>query len=216
MITIGLTQRVEWLADRGERCDCLDQRWAAWLEALGFRPVPIPNRLDDLTDYLAATGIRGVILTGGNDVPGIDQPRNPAPERDGLEARLIECCTERGTPLLGVCRGMQMLASYHGAKLTPVPGHVRRRHAINVPRGAIMPLQDGRSVNSFHDYGILDASRIGEDWNVSGHAPDGSIEAIAHRSHRLWGIMWHPERGPDPQDDDLLKAFFGESSTCDA
>ncbi len=111
---------------------------------------------------------------------------------------------------------MQVLAIHHGAELTTVQGHVRQRHPLTVPRGAIMPLQDGRDVNSYHDYGILDGSRLGPEWEVCGRAPDGCVEAIAHRTHRLWGIMWHPERESVPQDNDLLKTLFEEAPACDA
>ena len=216
MTVIGLTQRVEVLADRGVRRDCLDQAWATWLDALGFRPVPIPNGLSNVGGFVAATRIEGIILTGGNDLATSDAPRNAAPERDRLEHALIDLAIVSGIPLLGVCRGMQMLAAHEGVTLSAVEGHVRRRHALNVSSGSIMPLRDGRTVNSFHDYGIHDTTSLGADWCVCARAPDGTLEAIAHRARPHWGIMWHPEREPVPREDDLIASLFEGHRPCDA
>lgn len=137
----------------------------------------------------------GIILTGGNDLAAYG---GDAPERDELEQFLIQYSVEQEIPLLGVCRGMQMILNQFGAKLRKVEGHVRVEH----------PLSNGDTVNSFHSWGATECYRplIPEAWSA-----DGVLEAVTHQDH-LWihGIMWHPERyhPPRKQDIQFLKEVF--------
>jgi gamma-glutamyl-gamma-aminobutyrate hydrolase PuuD len=205
---IGLTQRVEWLPDRGERRDCLDQAWTTFFCSHGFVPIPIPNRIDVVDTLFDQIGIGGVILTGGNDLDVLDEPRNPAPERDALERKLIDECSQRNLPVLGVCRGMQMLVTYHGGKLSPVEGHAGTRHPLSGNNGCHLKLDDRVEINSFHDYGIH-REDMGEEFTAAALAPDDTVEAVAHRRLKQWGIMWHIERGnPDSRDAQLLNQLF--------
>jgi putative glutamine amidotransferase len=208
MIRLGLTQRVETVPGREERRDCLDQAWTRLLVQNAFRPVPLPNGASDAKAWIDELGLEGVILTGGNDLGRLPGATNAAPERDRFESRLLEACAERGLPVLGVCRGLQMLVSAAGGELQVVEDHVATRHGITArPRRGI-PLADRDEVNSFHRFGIP-ADAVGRDLEAVAFAPDGSIEAVVHRSLPHWGIMWHPERSPQHREDlELLRALF--------
>ncbi len=71
-----------------------------------------------------------------------------------------------------------------------------------------MPLSVRETVNSFHNYGIQ-AEHLSQSLIPLATAPDGSIEAIVHRSRRQAAVMWHPERAPhDPQDREMIRNFF--------
>ncbi len=169
--------------------------------------MPIPNRLSDPGAFLDALGIQGVILSGGNDLAGAPQASTVAPERDRLEAQLIETCAQRDVPLLGVCRGLQHLVVHYGGRLSAIDRHVGHHHPITV-RSGVLPLADRIEVNSYHDYGANETD-LGPHLRAAAVAPDGSVEAVAHGSRRQWGIMWHPERAPrDPRDLDLMSALF--------
>jgi putative glutamine amidotransferase len=109
MKRIGLTQRVEVVPSYGERRDCLDQNWARFLLEAGLLPVPLSNAVSDVTAYVDALELDGVVLTGGNDPSSLSGARNTAPERDRFESLLVTHCRERKLPLIGVCRGMQVL-----------------------------------------------------------------------------------------------------------
>lgn len=207
---IGLTQRVEVVEGRGERRDCLDQAWYAVVRDAGFLPVALPNRAELAADLLEGLDLRGVILTGGNDLADRPGARNAAPERDALERALLVACGERELPLLGVCRGMQLLVVACGGSVVPVAGHVAAPHALELRGGAgSLPLEARELVNSFHDFGVA-AGDLPDDLVPLAAAPDGTLEAVAHRHRRQWGIMWHPERAPhDPRDRALVRAVFG-------
>jgi putative glutamine amidotransferase len=204
---VGLTQRVEHLSDRDERRDALDQQWAALIEHAGLMPVPIPNLLRDPAEFVDTMDLALIVLTGGNDLAHLRGASNPAPERDATEARLLDHATTRRLPVLGACRGMQMMVAHSAGTLIRVDGHVRRPHVIDVLDDRGWPLRDRRVVNSFHNWG---AGREALGALVAlAVAPDGTVEAACHPALPQVCVMWHPERSPqDPADVDLIRALL--------
>ena len=203
---VGVTQRVEDLAARGERRDALDQAWAPWVGSAGDIPVAIPNRLDDVVGFVHELQLDAFVLTGGNDLSHLHGATNTAAERDATETTLLQLATDEGLPVLAVCRGMQMLVDFWGGSVTRIDGHVATTHEID-RRFSPWPLRAG-PVNSFHDWGI-GPDAVGAALEVLATASDGSVEAVAHRTLAQVGIMWHPERAePDPADRELLAVLL--------
>lgn len=196
MKTVAISQRVDAYPDRNERRDALDQRLCQWLVAAGYLPVPVPNGLglDRLQIWLSTVEPASIILSGGNDI-------GEAVERDNTEHQLLIHAQECSMPVLGICRGMQMMAVWAGGVLKPVKGHSRTRHEVC---GELVG-----EVNSFHNYSLA-ACPAG--FSVTARAEDGCIEAIRHESLAWEGWMWHPEREVIfmPQDIQRLKVIFGE------
>jgi putative glutamine amidotransferase len=153
-----------------------------------------------------------LVIAGGADVEparygaGRD-PRTgpPARERDTWELALIRAALAAGTPLLGICRGMQLLNVALGGTLvqhldghavdegvvgthtvTPVPG---TRYAAIVPGPASVP--------TYHHQAI---GRTAAPLRESAHADDGTVEAV-ETTDGTWvlGVQWHPEMGDDPR-----------------
>jgi len=211
---IGLTQRVEHLTDRDERRDCLDQAWAALLLEAGCLPVPLPNQPGQAQTLLEGLQLGGVVLTGGNDLANLPEAKNTAGERDDFERELLGICTARQLPVLGVCRGLQLMVQHHGGRLVRLEGHVRQPHPI-IPRQSPLPTLPRAEVNSFHAFGTR-PDLLPSGLAAAGVAPDGSVEAVAHRHLPQWAIMWHPERpvrpggGRDERDRAIIQALFGD------
>ena len=197
MKRIVFTQRVEIIESYGERRDCADQNIARFIKACGFLPVPIINDADIVSSFCDAVGAEGILFTGGNDLYAYG---GNAPERDETESCLIDYAEKKGVPLLGICRGMQIIADHYGAKLEKIEGHVRQEHRIT---GII----SRNSVNSYHGMGVLEAS---EPIEVLAQTEDGVIEAIRHVELKMAGIMWHPERvdGFSQEDIIMVKEFY--------
>lgn len=187
---VGVTQRVVLDPDHGERRDALDQRWTGFLAACGLRPLPLPNQAAAALSVLENLPLAGVVLSGGNDLEALG---GGAPERDAVEARILEWALARGLPLLGVCRGMQFLQHSFGIPLERVAGHTAQNHSISA-EGEI------RQVNSFHAWGSRRSCEPLRAWATAG---DGVIEAVRHSEKPIMGIMWHPEREPEPRPADL-------------
>lgn len=209
MLRVGLTQRVEMPGDRNERRDCLDQAWARLLAECSCHPVPLPNAVRDAECYLAEIDLDGVILTGGNDLAHLPQAATAAIERDVFERKLLSYCGGHEVPVLGVCRGLQMLVVHHGGGLSRIADHAGVRHGLAVCDSKVMPLANDRQVNSYHQFGVI-GHDLPADLEVAARAPDGSIEAVFHQHLPQWGIMWHPEREDRFQraDVDLITGLF--------
>lgn len=190
MKRIFISTRVEVLDEIGERRDAVSQEWSHLLHACGLLPVFLPNHLPSILRIGKEIPMDGILLTGGNDLVCCG---GNAPERDEVEAYLLEQAQDKKIPLLGVCRGMQMILKAFGASLCKVQNHTRVEH----------PLQgSGRVVNSFHNWGAYDGGTL----EPLEFAEDGVIEAARHPALPITGIMWHPERYHPFRDEDLL--FF--------
>ena len=191
MKRLGITQRVENLHHYAERRDCLDQRWAFMALQLGYLPLPLPNLATDQVPMLLDNlQLDGVLLSGGNSIASL-QPgsEDSAPERDRFESALLEQAIERKLPLIGVCRGMQLINFELGGRLSPITGHVAERHSITQEGDVQFP----EIVNSYHNWAI---PRDGLAAELTPLAFDlaGNVEAFECSEKNLLGIMWHPER----------------------
>ena len=188
-----MTQRRDAIAGRDETRDALDVRLGGLLWTLGFLPIPlcsaIASACGDTTEdaraaaeYLDALAPEGIVLSGGNDI-------GQAPERESLERAALAYARLHRVPVLGICRGMQMIHVHQGGELMPQIGHVAVAHTVT---GGWLE-KGRRTVNSYHDQGVS-GNALGDDLEALAWAEDGSVEALRHCDLPWLGIMWHPER----------------------
>ncbi|GAB7107202.1 gamma-glutamyl-gamma-aminobutyrate hydrolase family protein [Streptomyces phaeofaciens JCM 4814] len=166
----------------------------------------------DAPDHAAATVARldGLVVAGGPDVEPVHygaerDPRTgpPARERDAWELALIDAALAAGVPLLGVCRGMQLLNVALGGTLTQhIDGHaevvgVFGEHPVKPVPGTLYAgvVPEECAVPTYHHQAV---DRLGSGLVASAHAADGTVEAIELPS-AAWvlGVQWHPEMGED-------------------
>lgn len=195
------TQRVEVIESYKERRDCADQRIADFIYACGYLPIPVPNRDELMESFVEVVKPCGIVLTGGNSL--VEYGGN-APERDAVDCELIRIAIKDGIPLYGFCRGMQSILHYFGNALVNVQGHVATRHEIIGVSGV-------REVNSYHNQACIELQEDGE-LEIISQCSDGIIEEVKHRTLRIWGTMWHPEREMLFQETDIdkVKTMFGD------
>jgi putative glutamine amidotransferase len=169
------------------------------LEA-GGRPVVLPGSVSgDLLDV-----VDGVILTGGGDIDprrygGSPEDGNDVDEqRDAEEIALVHRVLAAGIPLLGVCRGLQILAVAFGGTLRSDLGmsHIcpEAGHRVDTaPESLSAELLGSRPVvTSLHRQAIADP---GPNWRPTAWAGDGVIEAVewVAGDWPVLGVQWHPE-----------------------
>ena len=213
MKRIAVSQRVEYVTHRGETRDCLDQAWTSLISDLGATILPIPNQLKDVHSWLQLFEVDGVVLTGGNDLSFLRGAVNTSQERDRTESGILQYAARFGVPVLGVCRGMQVMNHYFCGSLTAVEGHAGESHEVSLI-GDKNPLQKLKfqsefRANSFHNWSIS-TEDLGENLIPLVIDKDRYIEAFKHESLPFWGIMWHPERESEETVDsrNLLRSIF--------
>ncbi|WP_055589452.1 gamma-glutamyl-gamma-aminobutyrate hydrolase family protein [Peterkaempfera griseoplana] len=205
-------------------------RWGVWEDRAALLPTVYPQLVqsagglavmvppDDPERAPAATArLDGLLVAGGPDVsPALyGLPRHPrtaatAPERDRWESALIRAALAAGLPLLGVCRGMQLLNVVCGGTLVqhlpeavghdghcPSPG-VFTRHPVRPVAGTalaeLLPEAEA-SVPTYHHQAV---DRLGSGLRVCARAADGTVEAVeAEGPGFVLGVQWHPERDHD-------------------
>ena len=193
MKKVIFTQRIDFIKNYNEIRDSIDQNLSKLLIQAKYLPIPVPNQLglsknneqkiakSIINDWLLAINPDAVVLSGGND---IGQYTN----RDETEKFLIEWAQIKKIPVLGICRGMQIMNIWAGGTLERVDNHVGVRHKLNI-KGSLDKWPS--EVNSFHTWGIHYCS---SDFEIKAKSNDGVIMAIKHISLPWEGWMWHPER----------------------
>jgi putative glutamine amidotransferase len=198
-------------------------RWRVWELEAALLPAGYPRLVQragglaamlppDAPEHAAATVARldALVIAGGPDVEpvryGAEQdPRTgpPARERDAWELALIEAALAARIPLLGICRGMQLLnVALGGTLVQHIDGHaevpgVFGRHPVKpVPGtlyGGVVP--EETYVPTYHHQAV---DRLGAGLVASAHAADGTVEAVELPSAGwVLGVQWHPEMGED-------------------
>ena len=184
-------------------------------EAGGLAVVLVPDEglleaPDEVLDLLD-----GLLLAGGADIDpsayGADahpETKGTVPERDTFEIALTRRALERDLPLLGICRGMQVLNVAHGGTLrqevAPDGSNPHRRalgtfegseHKVTVEPGSLAAAAIGEEVHTVRCHHHQGVAKLGEGLAVSARAAvDGLVEAIeADNGSWVLGVQWHPE-----------------------
>lgn len=195
------------------------QAYVDALRAEGARVVLLPPERDpsphDVMDLVGR--LDALVIAGGADVepsrygqephPVVQSPR---PDRDDLEVALVAAAVSADLPLLGVCRGMQVMAVAGGGVLEqhlpdavghaghcPAPGRYGT-HGVRTAEGSRLREVLGARVDvpTYHHQGVL--SHPG--YTATAWADDGVVEAIEAPAARFrLGVQWHPEVGTDPR-----------------
>ncbi|MGJ5750342.1 putative glutamine amidotransferase [Streptomyces puniciscabiei] len=199
-------------------------RWGVWELDAALLPAGYPRLVQragglaamlppDAPERAAATLARldGLVIAGGPDVDparyGAErEPRTgpPAPARDAWELALIEAALEAGMPVLGICRGMQLLnVALGGTLVQHLEGHaevvgVFGGHPVKPVPGSLYAgiVPEETTVPTYHHQAV---DRLGAGLVPSAHAADGTVEAVELPADRGWalGVQWHPEMGDD-------------------
>ncbi len=198
-------------------------RWGVWELDAALLPVGYPRLVQEAGGIAAllppddpalaaavVARLDGVVIAGGPDVEPVRygaevHPRTgpPARERDAWELALIEAALAAGTPLLGICRGLQLLnVALGGTLVQHLDGHTGEigsfgTHTVQPVPGTLLAslVPDKDAVPTYHHQAV---DVLGRGLIASAHAEDGTVEA-AELPGPGWvlGVQWHPEMGTD-------------------
>ena len=203
------------------------------LENAGLIPLIVPPLSSADAASAVLDSVAGLVLTGGEDVDPArygekrhEKVLSVNAARDATEVALIKEAQERGTPVLAICRGIQVLNVALGGSLVQdiasqcktdiehdeASARNSRTHEISVEPGSLIAKAMGAehlSVNSFHHQSV---KRVADGMRVTARSPDGVIEGIESTDDNWWvmAVQWHPEEmteSAEPWDRGLFKAF---------
>lgn len=151
----------------------------------------------------------GLLLPGGGDIaPSLYGQENISctdmdPARDSSELYALSQAVEQGKPVLGICRGEQLINVFFGGTLRQdLPGHSRtaerldRLHRVRTAPSFLAALYNTEAiVNSAHHQAV---EIPGTGLRPVQWAPDGTVEALEHDTLPVWAVQWHPERMRGP------------------
>jgi putative glutamine amidotransferase len=202
---------------RGKTLQYLEERMAASVARCGALPVLVPAIADEGALLRFVEELDGLVLTGGADVSPLSYGARPLREawsgdkvRDDYECWLVRWCLEHRRPVLGLCRGVQLLNVALGGTLwqdirEQVTGALVHRdwerydengHAVRLEAGSWISRVYGDApklaVNSIHHQALRE---VAPGLRVTAWAPDGIVEAVESidESRFVVGVQWHPE-----------------------
>lgn len=186
--------------------------------------IPLSVKHDKLEGYIDT--IDGIIFTGGVDInpslyghEPIDHTKHVSDIRDSVEMHLLRLAIEKGIPVMGICRGFQLINIYYGGTLyqdinteyDTSLDHQGKQVGSGGLAHDVELLEDSKvfdvykkrilGVNSMHHQAI---NLLGDGLRVTARASDGIVEAIEHRTDNVMGVQWHPENLIGSEEDHII------------
>ncbi len=249
-VKIGISARLyhpqpESVGLLGKTLQYLEQSVAHWVMSRDVLVFMVPSIVQDspmqrsnmrLADYVGA--LDGLVLQGGTDLSPLSYGEEPLKSewagdrvRDAYEMELLHEFMEAGKPVLGICRGLQLINVALGGSLHQdipslvedaiaheAPEYDRHTHPVQFAEGGLLarlyPEQTGGQVVSIHHQAV---KVLGKDLTVEATAADGLVEAVRWIGRGfVVGLQWHPEfhtpgKGELLDGEPLLQAFLEEA-----
>lgn len=193
-------------ANRKDGQTCLAETYIQSVIQVGGAPVVIPATTDLRVLTAVVQDLDGILMSGGGDINPLFVGEEPLPAlqdvdtlRDRYDLLLIRLASNRQIPLMGICRGHQMLNAAFGGTLyqdiysqadTDVIKHSQKMareeasHTVHLEDGCVI------AVNSFHHQAVKD---VAPEFVQTAVAPDGINEGMRHPEKSVFSVQWHPE-----------------------
>lgn len=202
---------------KGKTLQYIEERMALSIFRAGGVPLPLPDLKDELGARAVIAQVHGLVLAGGADVSPQsygEEPLQPSwagdPVRDAYETRLVHEAIRQRLPVLGLCRGIQLVNVALGGTLWQDLATQREHslvhrdwhrydelgHAARVDAdswiGRVYGGTTTLEVNSIHHQGLREVAACLRE---TAWAPDGVVEAVERIDDERWvvGVQWHPE-----------------------
>jgi N5-(cytidine 5'-diphosphoramidyl)-L-glutamine hydrolase len=202
---IALSSRMVSANEYDEPRDALSHDWFNFICRINHTAFMIPNILNDHQSYLNYINPHLIVLTGGESL-GCNSIRDIA------EKKILQYAIKKNIPVLGVCRGLQLINKYFGGSFVQIENHVATHHNVNFKKSWESIYGNKNKVNSYHMNGI-DPIDLAEGLIPTAFDSDGYVEGFYHDNLTIASVMWHPERkGGLPEDVVLIEKLLKEGA----
>ncbi len=218
-------------SNRKDGLSCIADTYVQSVVKAGGAPVLIPVITDMEALTAIVSGLDGLLMSGGGDINPLYVGEEPVPQlqdvdtfRDEFDLILLRLATNRQLPVMGICRGHQLINvafggsvyqdihSQHEATLFKHSQTMPREqasHSIRITDTSsrlfdILKKEPDIFVNSFHHQAVKD---IAPEFKETAVAPDGINEAMEHPEKEIFSVQWHPE-AMAANDDELMLELF--------
>lgn len=218
-------------SNRKDGLSCIADTYVQSILKAGGAPVLIPVITDMEALTAIVSGLDGLLMSGGGDINPLYVGEEPVPQlqdvdtfRDEFDLILLRLATNRQLPVMGICRGHQLInVAFGGSVYQDIHSQHEARlfkHSQTMPREQVshsVRITDTSSrlfdilkkepeilVNSFHHQAVKD---IAPEFKETAVAPDGINEAMEHPEKEIFSVQWHPE-AMAANDDELMLELF--------
>ena len=218
-------------ANRKDGLSCIAETYVQAVLKAGGAPVLVPVITDIEALTAIVNGLDGLVMSGGGDINPLYIQEEPIPAlqdvdtyRDEYDLILLRLAINRQLPVMGICRGHQILNvafggdvyqdihTQHNQKLLKHSQTLPREqvsHSITLSESPskLRTMLDGENellVNSFHHQAI---KKPAPEFIATATAPDGINEAMEHPEKEIFSVQWHPEAMAANDDEQMLKLF---------
>ena len=202
-LRIGISMRVTDAVGYLEKRDSIAQDWTKYLSTIfpNENWLFIPNVGSSVSEYAKKWNLNAFILSGGENI-------GTSPNRDVTEFTLLDYAIKNNFPVIGICRGLQLIYTKFGGVVEAQNSDFTNIHRAK--KHSILFNGEFKKVNSYHDNKLIEANKPKEFKIIARCSEDQSIEAIIYNN--LLGLMWHPEREEQITDWDtiIIKDFLNQ------
>ncbi|RHJ86465.1 membrane dipeptidase [Parabacteroides sp. AM08-6] len=218
-------------ANRKDGLSCIAETYVQAVLKAGGAPVLIPVITDIEALTAIVNGLDGLVMSGGADINPLYLEEEPIPGlqdvdtyRDEFDLLLLRLAANRQLPIMGICRGHQILNVAFGGDLfqdiysqnedkilkhSQTMPREQVSHSVRITDKAsklysILEKEDTIWVNSFHHQAVKETA---PEFITSAIASDGINEAMEHPEKEIFSIQWHPEAMASNDDEQMLKLF---------
>ena len=206
---VAISTRVTEAQNYSEKRNSISFDLVEYLEKIGITILLVPNNLNDINAHLMKFNIKGVILTGGNNVnpKRYNSSENLSDihlDRDNTEEVLLNFAIHNEVPILGICRGYHFInIQLGGGLIHNVKGHVNKFHKL-VSKDETF---NNKEVNSYHNQGIT-MNTLSTELVCLATSEDNFVEAYESKEKKILGFQWHPERNFNVFDSEIIIKHF--------
>ncbi|WP_340153095.1 gamma-glutamyl-gamma-aminobutyrate hydrolase family protein [uncultured Marivirga sp.] len=184
-IVIGISMRMTNAAGYDELRDTIACDWGLYLQN-NFPEAKwlyLPNLEKDIIPYMQKWRVNRIILTGGDDYGVFSK-------RDETEYNVFQYARQNKLPVLGICRGMQLVNKWLGGEISQLSKSESKEHVATSHK--VIFRDHEKMVNSYHN-NVIYKPDLAKALNILCEAPNGQgIEGVT--GDNILGLMWHPER----------------------